>query len=73
VHVQSRAYLCHRLARVVDEFGVVIADEGIGAGFACAFPRGRYGGRRRMSLKEVRKELGEEGHHVQDCGSGRTW
>jgi hypothetical protein len=38
-----------------------------------AFPRGRYGGRRRMSLKEVRKELGEEGHHVQDCGSGRTW
>jgi hypothetical protein len=35
VHVRSRAYLCHRLARVVDKFGVVIANEGIGTGFAC--------------------------------------
>jgi hypothetical protein len=37
------SYLCHCFAGLVDELGVVVAEEGVGTGFGCVLEAAHFG------------------------------
>jgi hypothetical protein len=36
-------YLCHCFSGLVDELGVVVAEEGVGTGFGCVLEAAHFG------------------------------